>query len=81
MTFLNSCLNERSALLWLELLESNENVSVFWYLKYPIMHLKLFCKEVRGKKLFASKPTLHEISYARGILVIACEVSAGDDNK
>ena len=62
MTLLNSCLNERSALLWLELLEPIKNISVFWYLKCPIMRLKLICKEVRGEKLFSSKPALHEIS-------------------
>lgn len=28
-------------MLWLELLEPNKNVSVFWYLKYPISRLKL----------------------------------------
>lgn len=28
-------------MLWLELLEPNKNVSVFWYLKYPILRLKL----------------------------------------
>lgn len=41
-------------MLCLELLEPNKKVSVFWYLKYSILHLKLWIMRLpRGMDLWA----------------------------